>query len=46
MNESDKEWINRYINQIDFNEPISERAIKYAKYYTEAGKDKTIFDKN
>ena len=46
MKESDKEWINRYINQIDFNEPISERAIKYAKYYTEAGKDKTIFDKN
>ena len=46
---ADREWINRYINQININEPISERAITYAKGYMEAlewKKDWTIFDKD
>lgn len=43
------EWlkmIEKYRSQIDVNEPISERAVKYAESYIKAAKDRTIFDEN
>jgi hypothetical protein len=38
--------IEKYRSQIDVNEPISERAVKYAESYIKAAKDRTIFDEN
>ncbi len=40
------EMIEKYRSQIDVNEPISERAVKYAESYIKAAKDRTIFDEN